>query len=491
MPTTSDLSTLDAHDQAALVRAGEATARELAEAAISRIDAVDDELGAVVTPAYELGLRLAEETDAAGSAAAAFAGVPMLVKDFAAEIAGVSHREGSRFLRDHVSTETSELIRRLTKGGFGILGKTATPEFAMSPTCEADEYGPPTRNPWDPNRSTSGSSGGSAAAVAAGIVPVAHGNDLGGSLRFPASACGIFGFKPTRGRNPCGPLYGDFVSGAGVEHVLTRSVRDSAAILDVTSGPSPGEPYPAPTPARPFAAEVGASPGRLRIGYTARTPDGSPAHPDCVAALDDALALLDSLGHEVVEADLPGLDAVGEAIGTMFNAATACRIGHWARKLGRDPRDDELEPLTRAFYEVGRDTPAGDYLLAISELQVFSRRVAEFHERFDAWVTPTMSSLPAPIGHISSTPDQPFRALERGGATVAYPAVVANVTGAPAMSVPLWWNADDLPVGVHVLAGFGDDGGLFRLAAQLEEARPWAQRLPQVHASQRRAVASA
>jgi amidase len=483
VPPSDELARLDAHDQADLVRSGHLTARELTEAAIGRIEATDPQLGAVVTPTFELAIRQADAVDASPSPPQQFPGVPMLVKDLGLEIAGVPLREGSRFLHDHVSTETSEYAARLLRGGVAILGRTATPEFGMSPTCEAVEYGRPTRNPWDRTRSTSGSSGGSAAAVASGMVPVAHGNDMGGSIRFPASACGLFGFKPTRGRNPLGPIYGDIVGGAAVDHVLTRTVRDSAAMLDLTSGPAPGDPYRAPSPKRPFVAELGRSPGRLRIAFTGHRPDRKPGHPDCVAALDDAVTLLESLGHHVVQADLPGLDAVGEAIGCMFNAATAWGISHWVRVLGREPADDELEPLTRAFYEAGRATPAGEYLLAVEDLQRFSRVVAEFFTHHDVWVTPTMSSLPAPLGHISSTADEPFRALERSSDTVAYPAVVANITGAPAMSIPLCWNADRLPIGVHALGPYGADARLFQLAAQLEAARPWAHRMPPVHAA--------
>src|SRR5439155_25252970 len=229
---------------------------------------------------------------------------------------------------------------RLRRAGLIMLGKTNTPEFGMAPTCAPALFGP-TRNPWDTARSTGGSSGGSAAAVAAGMVPMAHGSDLGGSLRYPASACGLFGFKPTRGRNPLGPEYGDAVSGWAVEHALTRSVRDSAAPPDATSGPAPGDPYPAPV-APAFLGEVGRDPGRLRIAFTERTPEGVPGHPDCVAAVRDAAALCESLGHELVEADLPGLTPqVGSAIGAVFGAATAWIVAYWLRRLGREPGPDE------------------------------------------------------------------------------------------------------------------------------------------------------
>jgi len=311
---------------------------------------------------------------------------------------------------------------------------------------------------------------------------MAHGNDLGGSLRFPASACGLFALKPTRARNPLGPEYGDAVSGWAVEHALTVSVRDSAALLDATAGPAPGDPYPAPPQARPFAAEVGAEPGRLRIAYCPRTPSGELGHPDCVAALEDAVTLCAALGHDLVEADLPGLDgAVGAAIGTVFNAATAWIVGYWTRHRGREPGPAELEPLTQAYWEAGKRVSAADYLLAVEDLQAFARTVARFLTGFDAWLTPTMSEPPARIGEITSPPEEPLRAAERGGRTVAYPLVIANITGNPAMSVPLWWNEAGLPIGVHFLGRFGDEATLLRLAAQLEAARPWAHRRPPIH----------
>jgi amidase len=408
--------------------------------------------------------------------------VPFLLKDLVVEIDGTPFSEGSVFLRDNVSGYTSELVTRLRRAGLVILGRTNTPEFGMAPACEPVLHGP-TRNPWNPAYSTSGSSGGSAAAVASGMVPIAHGNDLGGSLRFPASACGLFGLKPTRARNPLGPEYGDAIGGWAVEHALTVSVRDSAALLDATAGPAPGDPYPAPPQARPYASEVGADPGRLRIAYSPRTPSGEPGHPDCVAALADAVALCSSLGHEMVEADLPGLDgAVGAAIGTVFEAATAWIIHYWIRHQGREPGPDELEPLTRAYWEAGRRVSAADYLLAVEDLQAFSRTVAGFLSTFDGWLTPTMSEPPALIGEITSTQQQPLRAAERGGRTVAYPLVVANITGNPAMSLPLWWNAEGLPIGVHVLGRYGDEATLFRLAGQLEATRPWAHRRPPIHA---------
>src|SRR5947207_10560528 len=356
----AELAGLDATAQAELVRRGDATPAELVGGAIESIEKLNPTLNAVVTPTFERALD-----EARGGVSGPFAGVPYLVKDLVVEVAGVRFTEGSRFLRDNVSTFDSELVVRLRRAGLIMLGKTNTPEFGMAPTAEPEPFGP-TRNPWDTTRSTSGSTGGSAAAVASGIVMMAHGNDLGGSIRYPASACGLFGLKPTRARNPLGPEYGDAVSGWAVEHALTRSVRDSAALLDATSGPALGDPYPLPAPARPFAGEVGADPGRLRIGFTDRTPEGVPGHPDCCAAVADAASLCESLGHELVEVDLPGLTpTIGSAIGTVFTAATAWILGYWIRRLGRQPEADELDPLTRAYWEMGRTVTAADYLLAI------------------------------------------------------------------------------------------------------------------------------
>lgn len=472
----NELAALDAVGQAALVHAGEITPTELVEAAIARIEALDPLLHAVITPTFEHARAEAARVDTG----APFAGVPILIKDLVAEVEGVPFHEGSRYLSDVVSDYDSELIRRIRAAGLIILGKTNTPEFGMLPSCEPRLAGP-TSNPWDLTRSTSGSSGGSAAAVAARLVPIAHGNDLGGSLRYPASACGVFGLKPTRARVPLGPEYGDAISGWACEHAVTRTVRDSAALLDLIAGPMVGDPYPAPTPAGPFTTEVGSDPGKLKIGFTSRTVDGGSGHPSCVAALEDAVALCIELGHEVVEADLPGLDGrVGAAISTVFNAATAWIVGYWARRIGRPPREDELEPHTQVYWEAGRSVTAADYLLAIEECQRFGRVVARFLTGLDVWLTPTLSTPPTHLGEIISSPDDPHRALRAGGATVGYAGVVANITGNPAMSVPLWWDAGGLPIGVHVLGRFGDEATLFRLAGQLEAARPWTDRRPQV-----------
>ena len=311
----------------------------------------------------------------------------------------------------------------------------------------------PTRNPWDPSLTPSGSSGGSAAAVAAGMVPMAHANDLGGSIRYPASACGLFGLKPTRARNPLGPEYGDVVCGMAVEHAVTRSVRDSAALLDATSGPALGDPYDAPPPARPFAAEVGAPPGRLRIAFTRRTPEDLPVHADCVAAIDDAMLLCEALGHEVVEADLTALDAtVGAAIGTMFGAATSWILEYWIRKVGRAPEPDEIEPLTRALWENGRNVTAGratcsrSTTCAPSPARSRSSSPTTTSGRIRPWASHRCRSA-----RWCRPPTIRAASMRRSRTFVGFAGVVANITGNPAMSVPLSWNAAGVPVGVHFI----------------------------------------
>jgi amidase len=482
---SAQLARLDATAQAELVRRGEVTATELVESAIERIETLNPLLNAVVATEFDGALRRA-----AGPLSGPLAGVPYLLKDLVVERAGTPFTEGSRWLVGNVSAVTSELAVRLERAGLVILGRTNTPEFGMLPTCEPELYGP-TRNPWSTDHSTSGSSGGSAAAVASGIVPAAHGNDAGGSIRYPASACALFGLKPTRARVPLGPLYGDVVAGLAVEHALTRTVRDSALLLDLTAGPMRGDPYPAPPLTRPLSAEVGADPGRLRLAVSARRADGRAPHPDSVAAIEAAVGLLTDLGHDVVDADLPGLTGeVGHAIGVIYDALTAWVRAYWIDVIGREPTEREVEPLTWASWQDGARAGAAEYLRAVETVQRFSRTVAGFLAGFDGYLTPTMSAPPPPIGWITSTQADPYRAARRGGDTVAYAGVIANLTGNPAMSVPMTWTAESLPMGVHVLGRFGDEATLIRLASQIEAARPWADRLPTVHAARTPSVLS-
>ena len=407
--------------------------------------------------------------------------MPFLLKDFLAEYAGVRFTEGTAFLEDYVPDEDSELVKRYKRAGLIIVAKTNTPELAIGATTEPRLFGP-TCNPWDVERTTSGSSGGAAAGVAAGVVPMAHGNDAGGSIRIPAACCGVFGLKPTRARNPLGPHYGDLVSGLVAEHALTRSVRDSAALLDATSGPDVGDPYGAPAPARPFQEEVGADPGRLRIAVSTETSLATALHGDCRQAVEDAAALCAELGHDVVEAS-PAVDGdlLFQGFTTALSAGFAWAIEDWQRRTGRKAPPEFFEPFVWTFTERGRGLSAPAYLRVIQDLQRLAREIGRFFSTHDLWLTATLGEPPVPLGSFRFDGGDPFE-LRRRMATFSPYAFISNVTGQPAMSVPLSWNSEGLPIGVHFVGSFGDEATLFRLAAQLEEARPWAHRRPPVSA---------
>ena len=471
-----DIAFLDGTAQADLVRRKQVKPIELVEAAIERIERLNPTLNAVVTPMYEEARRVASSPLPDGS----FAGVPYLLKDLGAEYAGSRLAEGSALLGDYVSDHDTELVARLKRAGLIVLGKTNTPEFGLLPTTEPRLFGP-TRNPWDTSRTAGGSSGGSGAAVGAAMVPMAHGNDGGGSIRIPASCCGVFGLKPTRARTPLGPDLAEDWHGLVIGHALTRSVRDSAILLDATSGPDLGDPYWAPPQERPFIEEVGAAPGHLRIAFTSDAA-GVAVHPDCVAAVRDAAALCSDLGHDVVEAS-PALDQerITLSVIGLIAASTTAQVDYWAHRVGRTPTEDLLEPYTWALYQVGQQRLASEYILGVHDLQRLSRDVARFLLDFDIWLTPTLAEPPPPLGSFDPTPGNPLQGLTRSAIFMPF-TPICNITGQPAMSVPLYWNADGLPVGAHFAARFGDEATLFRLAAQLEQARPWADRRPAISA---------
>ncbi len=473
-----DLAWLDATAQAELVRRGDVKPIELLDATIERIERLNPTLNAVVTPMYDEARRQAAGELPDGP----FRGVPFLVKDLLASCRGVRLTAGSAFLQGFVPDHDSELVARIKRAGLVILGKTNTPELGILPTTEPRLFGA-SRNPWNLGRTTGGSSGGSAAAVAAGLVPMAHANDGGGSIRIPASCCGVFGLKPTRARNPLGPALGDIMGGLVAEHAVTRSVRDSAALLDATAGPDLGDPYWAPPPARPFLREVGADPGRLRIAFATEAATGVPVAADCVTAVRDAAALCADLGHEVVEA-APRVDGdlLTQAFILVWSAGCAEMVEGMARVTGRAATPEQFEPLTWALYEMGRQHSAPAYLLAMHGLQRVARDIARFLVAYDVWLTPTLAEPPVPLGAFDASPDNPAQGLFRAAAFVPF-TPICNVTGQPAMSVPLYWTADGLPVGTHFVGRFGDEATLFRLAAQLETARPWAHRRPPMSAA--------
>ena len=472
-----DLVLLDATAQAELVRRREVTPLELVDAAIARIERNDPKLNAVVTRTFERARAAASSPLPDGP----FRGVPFLLKDLAGGAEdGVRLTLGSALLRDYVPDYDTELVKRFRRAGLVSVGHSNTPEFGIPPTTEPSLFGI-CKNPWNLERSAGGSSGGAGAAVAARLVPLAHASDAGGSIRIPASCCGVFGLKPTRGRNPMGPKLGESTAGLIAEHCLSLSVRDSAALLDATSGNAPGDPYAAPPKARPYVEELDGKPRKLRIGVMRVPLNGAPVHAECLAALDSAAALCNGLGHEVFE-DGIGVSSVGELLSSfvaVWTVNAAMNLATAERLAGRVAQEADVEPLTRALASMGRSRSAVEFVEAQRTLHRLSREVAQCFSRFDVLLTPTLTEPPIVHGALACPPDDPLRGFVMAGGYAAFTPVF-NITGQPAMSVPLWWSADRLPVGVQFAGRFGDEATLFGLARQLEEARPWAARLPPI-----------
>ena len=476
----SDLSALDATGQAELVRKGEVTAGELVEAAIARIEKLNPQLNAVITPLYEKARAQAAGPLPDGP----FRGVPFLLKDLVATSAGDPYHAGMRLLREigYVAPHDSYLTAKFRQAGFVIVGRTNTPELGLVATTEPAAYGP-SRNPWNPEHSTGGSSGGSAAAVAARLVPAAHANDGGGSIRIPASECGLVGLKPSRGRVSHGPDAGELASGLAIEGAVTRSVRDSAVILDAISGPMPGDPYTAPPFARPLREELDRAPGELRIGLLARRPGLGPTlHPECAAAAEGAARTLESLGHQLETSHPEALDD-SETTARFFevlNVNTVHELEELGQRIGREIREEDVEPLTWASFELGRAVSSGRYVSAKSVMHAWTRRVASWWESgFDLLLTPTLAEPPPRLGELAGTNPIPAQAWRRNGELAAFTPLF-NVTGQPAISLPLHWSAEGLPVGVQLVAAYGREDLLIRIAAQLEQAEPWSNRRPPV-----------
>ena len=478
MPRIDEYEARDAVGLAAWVRGGEVSPAELLEAAVARVEARDPALNAVVIRAFEEGRKAIE----AGLPEGPFRGVPWLLKDLYAAWKGMRLTNGSRFFADDVSDFETELVSRYRRAGLVFFGRTASPEFGITTTTESLLFGQ-TRNPWSPAHSAGGSSGGAAAAVAAGILPAAHASDGGGSIRIPASCCGLFGMKPTRARVPAGPRAGEGWSGMSTAHAVTRSVRDSAALLDVCQGPASGDPYWAPPPARPFLEEVGADPGRLRIALQTRAFNDAEVDPACARAARDAAELCRSLGHEVEEAELRiDAEAMGRATQVVIAANLHAALLELAEALGRELTADDVEPMTLLMVEAVKGAGATDYARAVRGIHALGRQVSAFLERYDVLLTPTMATPPLPLGRVALTrPDVPGLMADLSR-TVAFTQLF-NAAGNPAMSVPLAWNAG-LPIGVQFAGRFGDEATLFRLAAQLEAERPWFGKRPQAARSE-------
>lgn len=467
-----DYENTDALGLADRVRRGETTAEALLDAAIERTEKRDPALGAIVLKTYDE----ARAAIAAGLPEGPFTGVPFLLKDLHLAIPGSPLTNGSNLFADFVPDRESELVTRYRRAGLVLFGRTHSPEFGLTCTTESRLHGI-TRNPWNPAHTSGGSSGGASTAVSAGYLPLANASDGGGSIRIPASCCGLFGIKPTRGRTPLGPHSGEGWGGMSCVHAVSRSVRDSAALLDATAGPDLGAPYAAQPPARPWFDEVGADPGRLRIALQTETFNGFPTHPDCVAAARDAAALCESLGHEVEEVAFTPDEALRDAMLTLMTANTLAVLEDRAAALGRTLQPDDVEPSTYALASLARKRSSMDYARATRVIHAVGRDLAGHQQRYEIVLSPTMGAPPPEIGVLSLSNPDPASSTETLMSVVGY-TQLANATGTPAASVPLWWNDAGLPIGVQLMGRIQDEATIFRLAAQLEAARPWFDRRP-------------
>lgn len=468
---------MDAVDQAALVASGEVSASELVEAAIERIDRIDPALNAVTIRWFDD----ARATAAGELPDGPFRGVPFLLKDLFAEFAGQPMSNGNIALKEarFCPDADSTLVSRHRAAGLVIAGRTNSPEVGSVPTTEPVAWGA-TRNPWDTTRTPGGSSGGAAAAVASGMVPFAHASDGGGSIRIPASCCGLVGLKPSQGRITLGPARDE--SGLSVQHCVSRTVRDSAALLDATLGPGVGDTVIAPASAGPYVEEVGMDPGRLRIGLLDHHPQGGVVDAECTAAAQNVATLLESLGHIVEPAWPKALEdkSSGATFGALWSANMGIHRRRFAEQIGRPLTDDEFEPMNRAQADFAAHFSAVDYALALSGAAQYRRAVQSWwYDGWDLLLTPTLGELPLTLGTLVNDPENPMAIMQRAGLFVPFTPPF-NMSGQPAISLPLEWTDGGLPVGVQLVAAYGREDVLVRVASQLEQARPWAGRIPDV-----------
>ena len=478
-----DLSRLDAVAQADLVRTRKASPLELVDAAIDRIERLNPRLNAVI---HQFFARARDEARRDALPDGPLRGVPFLLKDLFGHAAGDPMHFGARFLKemDFRVPHDSYLAAKFRDAGLVFLGRTNVPELGILPTTESEAYGP-ARNPWNPAHSTGGSSGGSAAAVASGMVPVAHGNDGGGSIRIPASECGLVGLKPSRGRTSFGPDMGQGVGGLAAEGVVSRTVRDTAALLDVAQGYMPGDPYAAPTPARAYRDEVGAPTGTLRVGVMTVSPAGmTPVHPECVKAAQQAGRVLGDLGHIVEESHPTALDdfEVARHFAVMYAVQIVGTLGAFERLTGRPLGRDDVDAINWTLFELGRNVTIAQYLETEHWIGTFTRRLAAWWtDGFDLLLTPTLPEPPPLLGHFAPDPSDPSMAALRASGFACWTSPF-NMSGQPAISLPLHWTPEGLPVGVQLVAPYGREDVLLRVAAQLEQAAPWANRRPAIYA---------
>jgi amidase len=457
----------DAVGLASLVAKGAVSAGELLETAVARMAQVNPAINAVTLDLADRARKVAGRRPEGGP----LGGVPFLLKDLGAAMAGIPTTSGSAVFKANVPKADSALTTAYRRAGLVIFGKTNTPEFGLTPVTESTLLGP-CRNPWDLSRTSGGSSGGAAAAVAAGILPAAHASDGGGSIRIPAAACGLFGMKPSRGRVSFAPL-GEGWGGASAQHAVTRSVRDSAVLLDIACRPQPGDPYYLDAPASPFAGEVGRAPGRLRIGFTTAGLAAPIRDSEVIQAVKDAARLCESLGHTVEEVDLPGdLAAMQFGAGNVIAASVAATLDAEGKRRGRPVEETEVEPLTWSTVRRGRGVSGSDYVQGMAAIHAYGRAMAGLFATYDVLLLATLGGPAIPVGWLYEDPRQfAERLFAFMPNTQAF-----NNTGQPAMSVPLAWNAEGLPIGLQFVGRMADEATLFRLAAQLEEASPWFDR---------------
>jgi amidase len=476
----NDLMFRPAIELAALVRSGEVSSRELVEASYEAIGRLNDELNAFVTLCEDRALSEADSIQPGDDRP--LAGVPIAIKDLGPFTEGIRTTFGTKLLGDFTPDHDSALVRRLRSAGAIIVGKTNTPEFGLLPVTEPDRFGP-ARNPWDPGRTPGGSSGGSASAVASGMVPFGHANDGGGSIRIPASCCGLVGLKASRGRVSMAPDYAELVGGIGIDGIVSRTVADTASVLDIISGYETGDPYWAPDPSAPFVEAVGRTPGTLRIAWNAAAPNEAPVHPECVAATREAAEALESLGHNVTETAPDWFDDsyVPDFL-ALWAAVCSGQLMEIEALLGGLDLG-QVEPLTNDLYEEGKRMSAGELVVLLGRLRALSRRIVAFWDDYDVLVTPTLAQLPLEIGALQPGPGEPATSmLEKSGDFTPFTPIF-NVTGQPAISLPLHQSAEGVPVGVQMVGPPAGEELLLSLSAQLEAATPWKDRRPELAAA--------
>jgi amidase len=488
----------DAVSLAQLIKDKEVTPLELLDIAIKRTEEVNPKINAVVTPLYDV----AKEQLKTMNSEAPLAGVPFLIKDLGPQLKGTRYTGGSRLLKNYYSTENSVVTDRMLNAGLVIFGKTNTPEYGCTPWTEPLLFGP-TRNPWNLEHTPGGSSGGSGAAVAAGIVPIASANDGGGSIRIPASCNGLFAVKPTRGRVTFGPQLGESWGGLTSEGVISRSVRDSAVYLDMVCGSSKGDPYSIQSPDEPYAEEARATPRKLKIAYSYQLPEGlkAPIDMENISAINNTVKLLKDLGHDVVEIEFPyHSDWLVKEFYTIMCGETSAEVEDLSHVRGAKAKIKDLEPNTWLLYKMGKSISANEYAYARVKVNELNRKMASLHSKYDLFLTPTLGMKPFKIGAMNNTKidDISLRIINQLGLSILAKfsgkieetahktfswipyAPLANLTGQPAMTVPLHWNKDNLPIGVMFTAPWNDEATLFQLGAQLEKAQPWFNKIPSI-----------